>query len=250
MAGFFRKALGAFVEVDESQDGGDDSFSIEDLDDEARQLLADIEAGASTPPPGGAYAAQSQAVVEATTQPSVPAPAPAPSATLATGVPFQDIYSSSGVPASPYSAEMLLRVADGLKALPLPQARAAVDAMDAADDRWTVGDVLLDAERKIGALRSVEGSMDAQRRAAEQQYETSVEAIDHQMDSAQTQIDAQIAELQSLLAEAKEIATVERAKALSELEATRAAASGEVARIQAEVARLQQVYEFLGEPQG
>lgn len=242
MAGFFKKALGAFVEVDESLDE-DSGLSVEDLDDEARQLLADIEAGARTPPPDAAYAAQSQA---ATTQ---PASAPA-SADLATGVPFPEIYATTGVPPSPYSAEMLLRVAEGLKALPLAQARAAVDAMDAADDRWTVGDVLLDAERKIGALRGVEGRMDAQRRAAEEQYDTSVAAIDREMGAAQTQIENQIAELQTLLAEAKELATIERAKALSELEATRAASSGEATRLQAEVARLQQVYEFLGEPQG
>ncbi len=249
MAGFFKKALGAFVQVDESMVEGD-GLSVEDLDDEARQLLAEIEAGASSPPPAGAaYAAQAQQPqqAQAVTQPIAPAGA---ADDLATGVPFSDIYSSAGVPASPYSAEMLLRVADGLKELPLPQARAAMDAMDGADDRWTVGDVLLDAERKIGALRTVEGSMDAQRSAAEQQYEASIQAIDSQMAVAEAEIEKQIAELQGLLQEATELATVERATALSELEATRAAASGEVARIQAEVTRLQQVYEFLGEPQG
>jgi hypothetical protein len=246
MAGFFKKALGAFVEIDETADEVD-AVSVEDLDEEARRLLAEIESGGQTPPQGAAYAAQARAHSErAPTNPGAKVPASA----LPTGRPFEDIYATAGVPASPYSAEMLLRVADGLKALPVGQARAAVDAMDAADDRWTVGDVLLDAERKIGALRAVEGSMDAQRRAAQEQYDASVHAIDAQITEAEQEINRQIAELKALLKDAQETATVERAKALSELEATRAAASGEVARLQAEVARLQKVYEFLGEPQG
>jgi hypothetical protein len=242
MAGFFKKALGAFVDIDE--DGAETELSFDDLDEEARALLAEIESGASsTPPDGAAYAAQAQA--HAQSAPTQPAAAPVD---FATGVGFSDIYVQAGVPASPYSAEMLIKVADGLKALPLAQARAAVEAMDSADDRWTVGDVLLDAERKIGALRGVEASMDAQRRAAEEQYTASLSAIDAAMTSTQVEIDKQIAELQALLGEANETATVERAKALSEMEATRAAATGEIARLQGESTRLQQVYEFLGEP--
>ncbi len=69
---------------------------------------------------------------------------------------------------------------------------------------------------------------------------------DKQIDEVQKQI----AELEALLQEANETATVERAKALSELEATRAAATGEIARLQGETLRLKQVYDFLGEPQG
>lgn len=240
MSGFFKKALGAFVEMDESE-GGYDPLSVDDLDAEAKELLAAIEAGASTAPPeGSAYAAQAQQNAEV----AATAPTAAP---VSTGASFEEIYAQAGVPASPYSAEMLLKVAEGLRALPIAQARAAVTAMDSADDRWTVGDVLLDAQRKIGALQSVEGGMEAQRNAAEVQYTSTIENIDTLVASTVEEINKQITELEALLREARETATVERAAALSDLEATRAQVSGEVARLQGEITRLGQVYEFLGE---
>ncbi len=243
MAGFFKKALGVFVDV-EGAEGGEDLLTAEDLDDEARALLAAIEGGAHSPPPpppGEAYAEQAAATHDAAqTDPGL-------SAGLAPGQDLPSIYAAAGVPDSPYSAEMLIRVAEGLRALPLAQARAAVDAMDSADDRWTVGDVMLDAERKIAALKGVEATMQGQRTEAEAAFERQSAAIDEVMAETQAEVQKQIAELEALLAEAQETATVERAKALSELEATRAACTGEISRLEAESKRLSQVFEFLGD---
>lgn len=238
MAGFFKKALGVFVDVDETASEGAE-ITAEDLDDEARALLAAIEGGASAPPPPPPAPGQAYAEQAATHQ--------AAAATLSAGQELPAIYAAAGVPDSPYSAEMLIRVAEGLRALPLPQARAAVEAMDAADDRWTVGDVMLDAERKIAALLGVEQGMDAQRSAAEATYEQQAASIDQALAETQAEVGKRIAELEALLAEAHEAATVERARALSELEATRAACSAEIKRLQSEAMRLGRVFEFLGE---
>jgi len=166
---------------------------------------------------------------------------------FATGQPLDQIYASAGVPPSPYSAEMLLKVAKGLQAMPLAQARAAVHAMDAADDRWTVGDVLLDADRKIGALQGVQQAVMGDRQTAEERYRTVVETLDNQLAATRDEIHKQIEELQALLKEADETAAVEKATALSELEATRNAAQTEVDRLQVEIDRLHQVHGFFDE---
>jgi len=226
MAGFFKKALGVFVEVPEGADEHDD-VSIDDLNDEARRLLAEIEAGSDAAPP-----------------PAAEAPPPPPSAPVPTGGDFADIYAAAGVPPSPYSAEMLLKVAEGLRAMPLDQARAAVHAMDGADDRWTVGDVLLDADRKIDALNGVQQAVVTSQQQAEQRYDAVVQSLDSQLAATQTEIRKQIEELQALFTEAGETAAVEKATALSELEATRNSAQAEASRLQVEVDRLRQVHGF------
>jgi hypothetical protein len=193
-------------------------------------LLAEIEAGALVP------------------DPEPPPPPPPVPGDLETGLPLERIYAQANVSPSPYSAEMLLRVAKNLQAMPLEQARAAVEAMDAADDRWTVGDVLLDAQRKCAALRSVQQSMVGRAERAQVVYEATVQTIDQQLQMTVDEIQKQIDELTALLREARETGSVEKAGALSELEATRNAAAAENARLDAAVADLEQVFEFFGEP--
>lgn len=227
--GFFKKVAGAFVEIE--QTGQEFApVSTEDLDADAAALLAEIERGATAeaaPPP---------------------APRAQESAELPLGLPFADIYARVGVPHSPYTAEMLLRVVDGLRALPPAQALAAVEAMDAADDRWTVGDVVGDADRKTDALSAMRGEMRQAVRAAEQLYASTTAAIDKQLASTEEEIARQIAELEALRQEARQTAATERAAALSEMEATRQACTAEADRLEAEVSRLRQVRTFLGVP--
>ncbi len=227
--GFFKKVAGAFVEVDETNPELE-PVSVDDLNAEAADLLAQIEAGsrsddAEAPPP----------------------PPPPPETGFETGLPFEAIYARAGVTQSPYTAEMLLRVVDGLKALPPAQALAAVEAMDAADDRWKVGDVLLDADRKIEALAGVRLTMQDHVRGAEMLCERTTSTIDEHLAATEAEIAKQIAELESLRAEALQTAATERAGALSELEATRQACTLEAERVAAEISRLSQVEDFLGE---
>ena len=229
--GFFKKVAGAFVEIEET--GPElDPVSPDDLNAEAAALLAEIEAGASTeaaPPP-----------------PPPPPPADDGEAHLQLGLPFEEIYARLGVPRSPYTAEMLLRVVEGLKALPAAQALAAVEAMDAADDRWSVGDVLGDADRKVMALSSMRDEMKNAIAQAEQLHAAQTQAIDTSLQATEDEISKQIAELEALRKEARETGATERAAALSDLEATRQACATEADRLDGEVKRLGQVRSFLG----
>jgi hypothetical protein len=68
------------------------------------------------------------------------------------GIALADIFAAAGVPDSPYPAEKLLRLLDGLRAMDAGTRKAAVLAMDAADDNWQIGDCIADADRKISAL--------------------------------------------------------------------------------------------------
>lgn len=234
--GFFKKVAGAFVQIDETDSEGGD-VSVDSLNAEAADLLAAIEAGAHADP-GTAVA------------PARPAPPPPPpTGGLETGLPYETVYARAGIPSSPYTAEMLLRVVEGLKALPPAQALAAVEAMDAADDRWKVGDVLLDAERKIEALAAVRLTMQDHVRGAEQLAERTTTAIDQHMAATEAEIAKSIAELEALRAEAHQTATTERAAVLSELEATRQSCTLEAERVATEIARLSQVEDFLGKPE-
>ena len=230
--GFFKKVAGAFVEIEETSPGLE-PVGADDLNAEAAALLAEIEAGAAgdaEPPP----------------PPPPPPPDAGGDAQLQLGLPFDEIYARLGVPRSPYTAEMLLRVVDGLKALPAAQALAAVEAMDAADDRWSVHDVLADGDRKVQALTALRDEMQGAIASAEQLHTAQAQAIDTSLKATEDEIIKQIAELEALRKEARETGATERAAALSELEATRQACAAEADRLEVEVRRLNQVRAFLG----
>ena len=95
---------------------------------------------------------------------SVPSPSDEPSSVPAAAVlseaesrieesrSFEVLYAERGVPASPFPAEKLLKLIDGLRAMEPAVRKAAVLAMDSADENWTIDDAALDASRKIRAL--------------------------------------------------------------------------------------------------
>jgi hypothetical protein len=66
--------------------------------------------------------------------------------------PLAELYSRAGIPPSPFPAEKLLRMLEGLAAMEPHIRTAAIMAMDQADDAWTVQDAVLDADRKMKAL--------------------------------------------------------------------------------------------------
>jgi hypothetical protein len=227
--GFFKKMAGAFVEIEETAPELE-PVSTDDLNAEAAALLAEIEAGADRDPE----------------PPQPPPPRDDGDAQLQLGLPFEEIYRRLGVPRSPYTAEMLLRVVEGLRALPAAQALAAVEAMDAADDRWAVVDVISDADQKARALVTLRDEMQGAIASAEQLHASTSQAIDTALLAAETEISKQIAELEALRKEARQTGATERAAALSDLEATRQACAAEADRLDGEVKRLTQVHTFLG----
>ena len=70
------------------------------------------------------------------------------------GKSFDSIFADANLPISPFPAERLLRLLDGLQAMDETTRKAAVKAMDAADDTWAIDDPVLDAQRKVGVLEA------------------------------------------------------------------------------------------------
>ena len=85
------------------------------------------------------------------TAPAVPA---APITEPATPLNLDDIYTAHGVGPSLYPAERLLRLVDGLSAMDVATRLMAIQAMDAADESWTIDDPLADAAAKVNALQA------------------------------------------------------------------------------------------------
>lgn len=157
---------------------------------------------------------------------------------IAENTSFETIYASSGVPAITFPAERLLKVLDGLRAMDATNRRAAVVAMDAADDAWSVDDVLADASRKIAALQAHVNQLNAAVSDVQERERAQKAALDKDYEVLRASIAEQIAQLQ----EAQQLAATEHAQAVSALEAKTMAAVGaaqrEQLRIQSEIERL------------
>jgi hypothetical protein len=160
---------------------------------------------------------------------------------VAEGKSFDEIFASAQISESVYPAERLLRLLDGLRAMDAATRIAAVRAMDAADDNWTIADSVLDAQRKIAALESYQKALEGQ--LAVQQDSVVAEIADMKLaeERAISAIKQQIAELEALLE--REIGKT--AETITQLEAGRQAAQQtcerEVKRLQVEIERLREI---------
>ncbi|MEZ4431716.1 MAG: hypothetical protein R3F65_04840 [bacterium] len=231
----FLRALSkiGLVELDEDARRPAPAAAAEELDDAAleRYLLEDEPAPAKTGPMPAISPAE-------TAPPAPPPPAGEGSGDVIEGRPFQTIYSDARIPASPYPAEKMLRVLDGLAAMDPATRKAAVLAMDNADDAWTIDDPLLDAERKSRALDGARGELVRTLGAAEARAEAELRAQDEQQAATVAEIRASIAELEQMMAQAIADATAQKEAIKSRLDATRGAVARETARFEGEMARL------------
>lgn len=196
--------------------------------------------------------AETKAMMEGQPAPAVePAPAPAPEPAAAPvqateeGIDLAELFAD--LPASPYPAEKMLRLLDGLKAMDPATRRTAVLAMDSADDSWTIHDALLDAQRKIERLQQRREGLAQGVTQADAQAQADLAAQDEYKTQATQTIRAQIAELEDMLeAELAKVAE-EKATIHSTLESTRSAAARESARLEAEVDRLYTLHQTFGD---
>ena len=154
---------------------------------------------------------------------------------------FESIYGAQGVPPCPFPAEKLLRVFDGLKALEPATRKAAITAMDAADDAWSISDPVLDAQRKIGALNAQIALLASQAQAAQVYAEEKAKAADERCQQSTSVIRQQMAELEQLLTRETEKAATEKAQQEAGTQATQAACARETARLQSEATRLSEL---------
>lgn len=154
---------------------------------------------------------------------------------------FDEIFASANLPVSPYPAERLLRLLDGLREMDAVTRKAAVKAMDGADDSWTIADPVIDAQRKVAVLESYQELVSRQVNAIEQKVATEISDLKLNQERAIAEIRKQIAELERLL-EREMLKTAEHIAGLeSDVKAARDAAAREARRVAAEIGRLQEI---------
>jgi len=183
------------------------------------------------------------------TQPAPPPPIAAGDApdVPAEGRPLEELYAAAKVPQSPYPAEQLIKLLDGLRAMEPAVRKAAVLAMDAADDDWTVADAIVDAQRKTQVLQAAQTRLAQSVAAAEQKAQADLQAQEQYKNEATSTIRQQITELETLLEEELKKVSEEKAGIRSQLEEQRKSAARESHRLDQEVRRLAQVPEVFSE---
>lgn len=170
-----------------------------------------------------------------------PEPLPPEASEIVEGKAFAAIFADNNVPESPFPAERLLRLLDGLRAMDASTRKLAVLAMDAADDNWQIADPVIDAQRKIAALESTKQHLQAQVSSSEQHTAAQVAELKAMQERNAAAIRKQIAELEQLLerdvtSSAQQITILEGA-----LRATREAAAREAHRMDLEIERLREI---------
>lgn len=267
MGGFLRTlAKVGLVELDESDQakpaappaGAAGAAGADDVDMEALEKLL-AEDGDIPAPGGGGDDVDALIAAAGTGAASGGAPAPpvaqptsgmAPMAAgesgIAEGRPFDEIYQQTNVPDSPFPAEKMIKMLDGLRAMDPNTRKAAVIAMDAADDAWSVDDSVLDAQRKIQALQGATAAMAETVNQAAAQAAANLQSQDTYQSQATDSIRKQIADLEALLQEELQKVAEEKAAIDVGLKGTREAFERETARFNQEIQRLQEISVVFG----
>ncbi len=214
--------------IDRNKKGGAPSVTTtEDIEALLAQTRGVLEADAPAAPAG---------------PPPPPEPPPLPIATeVQEGRALEQIYAQAGVPAAAFPAEKMLKVLEGLRAMPIEMRRAAVIAMDAADDAWSLDQVVADAQAKRSALEAAMAGLAATATAAEQRATAERADQDRALAEATARIREEIAALEALLQEEGVNVGAEKARILAHLTATREAVARETERLRADLARLDEV---------
>lgn len=192
---------------------------------------------------------------------AAPAPAPKaapmaapiaapPAAPFAEGRPLTEIYDAAQIPPVPFPAEKLNRLLAGLKAMEPAMRKAAVMAMDAADDHWSITDPLQDAQRKVVALQQAREQLREVVGVAEREAAAELADADSYSKAATEKIRAEIAELEALLQQELTAVAERKAGAQAKLHSTREAAARESARLDAEVSALNAMLAAFAPPSG
>lgn len=201
-------------------------------DDEARRIIAEASGR------GGGDDTQPAAAARSEPEPLVELP---PATTIEEGQSFEALYQAAGVRPSPFSAEKLLRLLEGLKVMDPASRKTAVRAMDAADDSWTIEDPIIDAQRKVGALEAGKRRLEETVQEVATKGDADLAAQADYETQATAEIRKQIADLEALLQREVQQVAEARAKIQAQVEASRQAAARERARLDAEIERLAEI---------
>ena len=154
---------------------------------------------------------------------------------------FIEIYQAEKLADTPFSAEKLLRLLDGLQAMEPAMRKAAVTAMDAADDEWTIEDAVLDAQRKVAVLQKSTQALEDQLAQHRAKAERELQAQQTYQVEATDSIRKQIAELEALLEQEVQKVAETKASVQAEVQAAEQLVLREKTRRQSEVTRLQSI---------
>ncbi|WP_440225560.1 hypothetical protein ACQQ2N_09955 [Dokdonella sp. MW10] len=213
-----------------------EKVGLVETDDPPRPVSAPVAEPVTVAEPEPAPVAESEPVPEIV----------APSGGIVEQRALEEIYAEQNVAAVPFSAEKLLRVLDGLAALDPAARKAAVLALDAADDTWAIEDVLLDAERKTRALDMAKRQLEAHARDQLQLAREAIQARDQRQQEAVARIRQQIGDLEALLEREVTRSTEEKSGLEAEARATKDACQRESARLDDERGRLARIAAIFG----
>lgn len=160
---------------------------------------------------------------------------------------FEGIYAIAQIPDSPFAADKLFKLLEGLKSLPKDVRKQAVVAMDEAEEGWTIADSLVDAQRKIDALNDERNRVSQHVTQIVQSSEAAVQEKEEYGRQASAEIRKQIADLELLLEQelAKTAAECETLK--SGAHAAQQAGERVRKRYQEESDRLAELAQIFGE---
>ncbi|MDP3650849.1 MAG: methyl-accepting chemotaxis protein [Rhodoferax sp.] len=174
----------------------------------------------------------------------------AASAPPSAGAPLNldEIYANGGVPPSLYPAERLLRLVDGLSAMDEATRLMAIQAMDAADESWSIEDPLSDAAAKVNALTAHSQQLQLNLQALEAESQTRLNAVAARQEQVVGDIRKQIAELESLVSRELARAAQETATQQAQLNAAKDQTARQLGEITQLSQRLQGLTQQFGVP--
>ena len=141
--------------------------------------------------------------------PPIAEPALAPQPVASTALPAETgagtldtdtIFANAGIAPALYPAERLLRLVDGLSAMDSATRLMAIQAMDAADESWSIEDPLSDAAAKTQALAAHAKQLQANLQALEHDTQAQLAAAAARQEQVVGDIRKQITELEGLVA--------------------------------------------------
>lgn len=168
------------------------------------------------------------------------ADAPAPAA-VEEGLAFADIYARQGVVEAGFPVERLFKLVEGLRTLDPTTRRAAINAMDAADDTWSMAQVLSDADTKIAALRGHQRDLQTTADTLVKANQDRIASLETQRDSRLAELREQISALEAKIQEAVGSTAADVARLQSESESNKAALTRENQRLEAYILNLEEL---------
>lgn len=157
------------------------------------------------------------------------------------GLAFADIFARQGVAEAAFPVERLLKLVEGLRTLDPATRRAAIMAMDVADETWSMEQVLADADTKIAALRGHQRHQQGVADALVQANRDRIAGLESSRDARLAELRQQIAALEAQIQDAIGSTAAEVAKLQSESESNKAALTRESQRVDAHILNLEEL---------